>query len=177
VTRRGAPPLLVALAGAAWLAGCGGGDTCRDPARAGFVGGLGNLASGCYAREEGRLGAELAAARARRDALQAEAASLEERARLLDGERRSLVLRLAATGRELAGLSAQLDTLSRRGAVGRAELGRLRAQEATLAGQLRRAGGAQAGPGEAEIVRLEAENAGLRTRIQGLLGDLEKAVR
>lgn len=175
MTRRW-PPLLV-LAGAAWLAGCGGGDTCRDPARAGFFGGVGNLASGCYAREEGRLGAELAAARTRRDALQAEAAALEGRARLLEGERRSLALRLAATQRELAGLSGQLDTLSRAGAAGRVELGRLRAQEASLAGRMRRAGGAQGGPGEAEVERLETENAGLRTRIQGLLGDLGRAVK
>jgi chromosome segregation ATPase len=176
--RRHGPLRLLALAGVAWFAtGCAG-DTCRDPARAGFFGGVGNLASGCYAREEERLGAELAAARARRDTLQAEAAALEERARLLEGERRSLALRVAATQRELAGLSGQLDTLARTGTAGRAELGRLRAQEATLAARLRRAGSAQAQPpGEADVARMEAENAGLRDRIQGLLGDLGRAVR
>jgi chromosome segregation ATPase len=164
----------LAIASSIWLAGCGT-DTCSNPAQAGFFGGVGNLMSGCYAREEERLSVELAAVQARRDALQAEAAVLEQRAQQLASERRVLTLRLAATQRELADLSRRLDPLSNTGTAAQAEVARLRSQEAGLASRLRLAGQTGTPPEEGDVRRLEEGNAQLRVQIQTLLRRLGRA--
>jgi chromosome segregation ATPase len=155
-----------ALAGLADLVGCAT-ATCTDPANAGLFGGITNVASGCYDAEEQRLRREADLAAARRDALRADAASLEARAQSLSHERQELALKVAATQRALADESVRLDSVKTAAVNQQAELANLRAQQATLSQKLRQAGRRDPSPEDrAEIDRLATENRELASQIE-----------
>lgn len=151
------------------LLGCAG-ESCTDPRRAGFFDGIGNLASGCYAREEARLSDDLAAAEARRATLRAEAEALEGRARGLEAKQAALARRVAAVKRELAERSRAIDRLMARQAPAAPAL---RAEEVALDEAARTADPEDA----ARVARLEAENRELSDRIAAAVRALGGATR
>ena len=149
------------------LSGCASG-TCTDPARAGFFDGIGNVASGCYDRQEQALTAEASMAAARRDSLRADATALEDQARSLSRERQALVLRVAAAQRELAQTSERIDALARAKKVQGNELSGLRRREAGLTSELHATGQSRASTSDAEITRMVADNQALAAQVNAL---------
>ena len=173
MTRRGRA--LLAAIWAAALAACDGSSTCGDPSRAGFFSGVRDIAGGCYAREERRLSAELAAARARRDSLWTEAEALEAQAESLSREQGVAARRLASVRRNLVELSGTLDRLSLDPATRGGTVAGLRADEGELARRVR-----QVDPradDRAAVERLEAENRHLAAQINEVLKALPGATR
>ena len=152
------------------LTGC---QASRDPSQAGVFGGLYHgVMTDSYAEDTAALERKAVAAEQRRDRLQAEAGRRERELASLQGERRALQERVARLNRELADKSAALDRARVDQASQRAELAELRRREAALTDRQLTASDADTADLEAQIRRLERDNARLAGDIDAFLSAL-----
>ncbi|WP_298376989.1 hypothetical protein [Azospirillum sp.] len=156
---------------AATLAGCA--NCTRDPRQAGFGCGVANLAGGVYQEDTIKLQAEADAAQARAQNLAAENDRLRAEMGSLNQQQRRLNTQLIAANDQLAQSHARLQLLRNQRDVDRGRLTDLENQLANLQDRqrelIRRRGNAgdaaEAARIEAEIKRVEAENAKLKKGI------------
>lgn len=123
-------PFMVVLGIVLFFAGCS-----TNPEEAGFFGGIANVVSGAYDKQEGELQTELDEAEARRDRLRAKAEALEAEVGSLSPEQEALSRQLASLNTTLADQSSQLDQVRANNDDQAEQLERLRGRERELAEQ------------------------------------------
>ncbi len=157
-----------AAAGVAVAAALGGCAGTEDPAQAGFLDGMANLADGTYEDRQLRLSVEAYYREQRARAMAARADALERRAEGLADEAAGLERELAALDAELGALGRRLERSRQRHAAADHELEALEARLATVE-RRRRQAAADGTVDPAEIARLEEENRRIRESLNRLI--------
>jgi|GEM_PF-1816102 len=164
------PQRLVALAAAALAAASLGACTgAQDPSQAGFLDGVGNLASGTYDRRIQEREVAAANANAQADALARRAAELEAERQMLAAEEAAAASRLQRVNAQVYAEQQRLATLRSAQNVDQIQLSQLEDQIARLQQELRQAQSGEGPRDEAEIARLEREIQELRSLIDGMM--------
>ncbi len=163
--RRGA---LVAAAAAVLALGACTGTT--DPSRAGFLDGLGNLATGAYDQRQVALQQTRVSTEAQAQQMAARAAALESERQVLAAEEATIRGRVQATNRQIDQQRRQLAALQQNQRVSRQQLAQAQARAAQLRQQQAQIANAPASPSQAQdVARLERE-------IQDLQGTIDRMI-
>lgn len=145
-------------------------DCTRDPRQAGFFCGVSNLATGTYKEDTAQLEREAVSAERQVAELRADNARLDQEIRSLAAEERSLRQRQRKLNDQLAASIRRVEDLKRRQRGAPAELATLERRVAELTERQRELARAPVEQvSQADIARLEQENAELRKLIDRLL--------